>query len=96
MPPAKFYPADHRPSARTTRTPQGSSAQVISPQAGHAGVCTKARTAGVISDSSSGGIVSEFGLADDIMHVVSENPPCVQVSFPKQCHRGVNGYPPDY
>jgi len=55
-------------------------------------VCTKARTAGVISDSSSGGIVSEFGLADDIMHVVSENPPCVQVSFPKQCHRGVNGY----
>ena len=42
---------------------------------------TKARTAGVISFSSSGGTVSGLFLADDIMHVVPENPVHVQISF---------------
>ena len=42
---------------------------------------TKARTAGVISASSSRGIASGPGLADDIMYVVPENVFHVQIKF---------------
>ena len=53
---------------------------------------TKARTAGVISASSSGGIVNGLFSADDMIHVVPKNPFHVQISLPKNVPQGVNHY----
>ena len=53
---------------------------------------TNARTAGVISASSSGGMACGMGLVDDIMHVIPKNAACVQINFSKIGPRGVNGY----
>jgi hypothetical protein len=49
---------------------------------------TKARTAGVISASSSGGLVIDLMCEDDIIHVVLENPIYVQINLPQKTPPG--------
>jgi hypothetical protein len=53
----------------------------LSPAVSSSGAGTRVRTAGVISASSSGGIVSRLGLAGDMTHVVFENRDYVELSF---------------
>ncbi|MFH1269219.1 MAG: hypothetical protein ABIK89_26110, partial [Planctomycetota bacterium] len=53
---------------------------------------TNARTAGVISASSAGGIASGFALADDMVHVVLENALHVQINFAKEATQGASDY----
>ena len=53
---------------------------------------TNTRTTGVISASSSGGIVSGLFSADDMIHVVPKDPFHVQISLSKNAPQGVNDY----
>ena len=53
---------------------------------------TNARTAGVISASSSGGIASGLVSLDGMVYVVPEKPLRVQINFSKNGPRAVNGY----